>query len=107
MQEIRRSMKDIAHIRLLESRTPHKVINGTRILKPGQDAHKAIVLDITWTSVGSQSPHIEWELVNVADWKPDENLTERVKTCYSPLDCLVKTQLTIVPQKFRPLSSVN
>ena len=36
-----------------------RVVDGTRILKPGSDAHHAIQLDIIWDSIDSQHPRIE------------------------------------------------
>ena len=35
---------------------------------------QAVILDISWPSASSTSPAIEYEIVNVADWPPDEAL---------------------------------
>lgn len=85
----------------------NKEVNGTRILKAGADAHKCVVLDITWEHAGQCNPKIEAEVIKVADWKPDARLQEMVDKSYSVLHFLQKTQLTKVPIKFRPLSSVG
>eukprot|EP00930_Biecheleria_cincta_P044799 TRINITY_DN30851_c0_g1_i1.p1 TRINITY_DN30851_c0_g1~~TRINITY_DN30851_c0_g1_i1.p1 ORF type:complete len:705 (+),score=145.59 TRINITY_DN30851_c0_g1_i1:26-2140(+) len=86
-----------------------RVVNGTRILKPGSDAHCAIVLDLTWDGPGSapRAPLVEVELVKVQDYKPDLELAKKVRNIYSILDNLRLTQITEVPKEFRPLSSVN
>eukprot|EP00746_Dinoflagellata_sp_MGD_P023878 gnl/MRDRNA2_/MRDRNA2_156003_c0_seq1.p1 gnl/MRDRNA2_/MRDRNA2_156003_c0~~gnl/MRDRNA2_/MRDRNA2_156003_c0_seq1.p1 ORF type:complete len:491 (+),score=96.46 gnl/MRDRNA2_/MRDRNA2_156003_c0_seq1:203-1474(+) len=84
----------------------NKVVNGTRILKAGADAHHCVVLDITWDHAGDCSPKIEAEVVKVADFKPCPSLSQVVAKSYSVLDFLRNTQLTRVPKKFRPLSSV-
>merc|ERR1719191_1152703 len=83
----------------------NKVVNGTRILKAGADAHHCVVLDITWEHAGDCAPKVEAEVIKVADFKPDAELSLLVKQSYSVLDSLQKTQLTVVPKKFRPLSS--
>lgn len=86
-----------------------KVVNGTRILKPGCDAHCAVVLDLTWEGPGSapRAPRVEVELVKVQDFKPNLELANTVRSIYSILDNLRLTQITEVPREFRPLSSVN
>jgi len=82
-----------------------RVVNGTRILKPGSDAHFAVVLDITWDTAECTKPHIQAETVRVADWPADSQLQELVTNAYSVLERLRQTQLTVVSQEFRPLSS--
>ena len=87
----------------------HKVdrmINGTRLLKPGMDAHYAIVMDLVWESVNSYStPSINVATIPVKDFAPDKELIKEVEKAYSILDPLLKTDLSIIPQKYSPLSS--
>ena len=84
----------------------NRVINGTRLLKPGMDAHYAIVMDLVWESASSDStPSIKVETIAVADFSPDPELNKAVEKAYSVLDPLLKTDLTIIPQKYNPLSS--
>jgi len=82
-------------------------VNGTRIVKPGSDAHHAVVLDITWDKAGDCKPTINVELVKVADWDPDPEMKSLVQKCYSILDNLRQTQLCTIQAEFRPLSSVG
>lgn len=84
-----------------------KVVEGTRILKPGSDGLFAVMLDITWDNESSVLPHIEVQLVNTTDYLPDAELAGRVRACYSALDPLIQTELATIPVRFRPLSSVN
>ena len=79
-----------------------RVVEGSRLLKPGMDAHYAVVLDLTWDSADSAAaPEIAVETVKVADFEPDPELAEEVRKAYSILDPLTKTELTTVPEKFR------
>ena len=83
-----------------------RMINGTRLLKPGMDAHYAIIMDLCWESATSDStPSINVWTIKVADFSPDKELSEEVERAYSVLDPLLKTDLTIIPQKYTPLSS--
>ena len=83
-----------------------RMINGTRVLKPGMDAHYAIVMDLVWESaIADSTPSINVETIPVVDFCPDENLIKDVEKAYSILDPLLKTDLTIIPQKYSPLSS--
>eukprot|EP00930_Biecheleria_cincta_P021287 TRINITY_DN15817_c0_g1_i3.p1 TRINITY_DN15817_c0_g1~~TRINITY_DN15817_c0_g1_i3.p1 ORF type:complete len:670 (+),score=106.48 TRINITY_DN15817_c0_g1_i3:85-2094(+) len=84
-----------------------RTCNGTRILKPGSDAHFATVLEITWASSGTDTPSIQAHMLKVADFTPDAALASSVSEVYSILDHLRRTQVTQVPAEFRPLSSVN
>jgi len=84
-----------------------RVCKGTRILKPGADAHYAVVLDMTWDSAEDTHPCIEAETVRVADWQPHKPLQLLVQKAYKELDHLRQTQVTVVPRTFRPLSSSN
>ena len=93
-----------------------KTIAGSRILKPGLDAHKAIIVDLVWSeettkqaasSAPACSPTISAQTVRVADWAPDAALLVKVQSAYRLIDNLRNTQLTVVPPKFRPLTSEN
>ncbi|CAE7651836.1 unnamed protein product, partial [Symbiodinium pilosum] len=85
-----------------------RLVDGTRLLKPGQDGIKAVILDLTWrNAVSSSRPDIEYRIVNVADWPPDEDLKEVAEEAYRVLDPLKRTQLAQVPQAYRPLSSAQ
>ena len=83
-----------------------RVIDGTRLLKPGMDAHYAIVLDLIWESATSDpTPTIEVSTVAIADFSPDYELAKEVTKAYAVLDPLLKTDLTIIPEKYSPLTS--
>merc|ERR1719272_2370141 len=61
-----------------------KTIEGTRLLKPGLDGHKAWVIDITWPSSTSRSvPIIKAEVVTVKDWPADADLQAVATKSYS------------------------
>lgn len=83
-----------------------RVVDGTRILKPGSDAHHAIQLDLIWDSADSR-PRIEVELLRVADFEADAVLADTVKEVYSNLDHLRNTHIVKVPPSYQPLSSIN
>ena len=83
-----------------------RVVSGTRLLKPGMDAHYAIVLDLVWESANSDStPSIDVATIPVADFAPDSELSQEVEKAYAVLDPLLKTDLTMIPQKYSPLTS--
>ena len=85
-----------------------RVVDGSRLLKPGMDAHYAVVLDFVWDSADSAAtPSISVETVKVSDYEPDSELAEEVKRAYAILDPLAKTELTTVPERFRPLTSLG
>jgi len=85
-----------------------RLVEGTRLLKPGQDGIKAVILDLSWPNAASnRTPVIEYEIVNVADWPADEALKKVAEDCYKVLDPLRRTELTQVPASYRPLSSVQ
>jgi len=84
-----------------------RVYEGTRILKPGQDAHYAMQLDITWADANTSKPHIAAKLLKVSDWAADKALAKLVEASYRPLNSLRHTELTEVHEEFRPLSSVG
>ena len=61
---------------------------------------------MVWDSASSDStPRIDVETIPVAGYEPDEELVKDVTRAYSVLDPLLKTDLTIIPQKYSPLSS--
>lgn len=85
-----------------------RLVEGTRLLKPGQDGIKAVILDLSWpTASSNRTPVIEYEIVNVADWPPDEALKKVAEDSYKVLDPLRRTELTQVSASYRPLSSVQ
>lgn len=86
-----------------------KTIEGTRILKPGLDGHKAWMVDITWPSSasGGGTPIVEAQLLNVKDWPDDPDLSKLSAKAYAVLDPLRHTQLAKIPSQYRPLTSFN
>lgn len=84
-----------------------RIINGTRLLKPGCDGHLATVLTLTWNDARSTEPEIRAEFVQVAQWEADARLQRLCEDSYSVLDRLRLTELTVVPEKFNPFSSVG
>ena len=78
----------------------------SRLLKPGMDGHYAVILDLIWESAtADQTPRIFAEIIPVADYEQDSELMYDVNKAYSVLEPLMKTDLTIIPKKYRPLSS--
>eukprot|EP00931_Biecheleriopsis_adriatica_P101805 TRINITY_DN76883_c0_g1_i1.p1 TRINITY_DN76883_c0_g1~~TRINITY_DN76883_c0_g1_i1.p1 ORF type:complete len:615 (-),score=123.84 TRINITY_DN76883_c0_g1_i1:7-1851(-) len=85
-----------------------RLVDGTRLLKPGLDGTKAVILDLTWPSaVASSLPQIQYEIVTVADWPPDRDLQKVAEKAYGVLEPLKRTQLARVPKDYRPLHSVQ
>ena len=85
-----------------------RIINGSRLLKPGLDANKAIILDLEWESAESdKTPKISVQLVDVTKYKPDPKLLDVVARSYSILDPLLKTDLAMIPEKYFPISSAK
>ena len=83
-----------------------RMVNGTRLLKPGMDGHYAIILDLVWESANADpTPTIDVQTIAVADYEPDQELIIEVNKAYSVLDPLLKTDLAIIPKKYSPLSS--
>ena len=79
-----------------------RLINGSRLLKPGMDAHYAVIVDLVWDSADSDSvPNIEVSTIAVTDYSPDSELEQEVKKSYAVLDPLLKTDLDKVPDKYR------
>jgi len=85
-----------------------RVIENTRLLKPGLDGHKAFMVDLTWPNARcSGTPTITTELLNVKSWPADLELCGIADRAYSILDPLRKTQLAKIPALYRPLTSFN
>eukprot|EP00930_Biecheleria_cincta_P098067 TRINITY_DN89755_c0_g1_i1.p1 TRINITY_DN89755_c0_g1~~TRINITY_DN89755_c0_g1_i1.p1 ORF type:complete len:579 (+),score=72.55 TRINITY_DN89755_c0_g1_i1:172-1908(+) len=82
-----------------------RVIDGTRLVKPGSNAEHACIVDITWNSSSDSSPRIEVKQIKVADYAPDAQLAEHVRTAYKSLDRLRDIQISHVPPHLRPLTS--
>lgn len=104
-----KTCKDFDFPVILSGHDHHKVdkdVDGTRLLKPGADGHYAVVLDITWDNGGSAAPKLSWEFAKLTDYEADEELVQEMQESYSVLTRLQDTELTPIPDKFRPLSSV-
>lgn len=85
-----------------------KVVNGTRILKPGADAHHAVVLDLSWPSAGDDvTVQVSAEILKVSDFEPDPHLVPLVEKAYQPLEGLLQTQIVKIPECVRPLTSLG
>jgi len=85
-----------------------RMVEGTRLLKPGMDAHAAVILDLIWDSAESDNtPTVEAAIIPVADYEADIELEREMKRAYSILDPLLKTDLATVPEKYFPLSSLG
>lgn len=83
-----------------------RVVNGSRLLKPGQDAIVATVVDLSWPDGQPESSvQVSAGHINVTDWQPDQALAQIAKEAYAALDPLRQTQLAVVPPKYRPLTS--
>ena len=60
-----------------------KVVEGSRILKPGLDGIKAIIIDVVWhTAAKDEKPTIAAETVEVARWAPDASLQAQCVEAY-------------------------
>jgi len=84
-----------------------KLVEGTRLLKPGLDGHKAWLVDISWPARGVGGPRISAELLTVKNWPADPELVKLADKAHSVLDPLKKTQLAFIPHLYRPLTSFN
>ena len=81
---------------------------GTRLLKPGQDASQAYVVDITWEDAARGSrPSVEAELVDVGAWRADEGAKVEMQRAVKVLDAMRRTSLMFPDEKFRPLTSAG
>mmetsp|Transcript_14337 Transcript_14337/g.21642 ORF Transcript_14337/g.21642 Transcript_14337/m.21642 type:complete len:626 (+) Transcript_14337:150-2027(+) len=89
-----------------------EVVEGTRLLKPGLDSIYATILELSWSSNSDdniQKPpdKISAHFAKVSDFPPDETLLHQVEEAYKVLAPLRNTELTQIPDSFRPLSSFN
>jgi hypothetical protein len=83
-----------------------RIVEGTRLLKPGMDGHYAIVLDLVWDSAASdKTPTITAETIKVADYPADPDMQAEVESAYSVLAPLMKSELATVPDTYAPLTS--
>jgi len=49
-----------------------RLVEGTRLLKPGQDGIKAVILDLSWpTASSNRTPVIEYEIVTRMEDDPN------------------------------------
>eukprot|EP00211_Chloroparvula_japonica_P002660 CAMPEP_0119125044 /NCGR_PEP_ID=MMETSP1310-20130426/4451_1 /TAXON_ID=464262 /ORGANISM="Genus nov. species nov., Strain RCC2339" /LENGTH=521 /DNA_ID=CAMNT_0007115067 /DNA_START=137 /DNA_END=1705 /DNA_ORIENTATION=- len=84
-----------------------EVYFGSRLLKAGADGKRAVILDVSWDNPDQKDVTVEAEVVKTSNWKPDPVLAKTVERAYSVLDYLKNTQLSTIPQEFRPLSSAG
>jgi len=85
-----------------------RMVSGSRLLKPGMDAHYAVVLDLCWDNADSPStPSITSETIPVDKYQPDQELQQEMTKAYSVLDPLMKTDLATIPEKYFPLTSLG
>ena len=84
-----------------------EVVEGSRLLKPGQDAKYATALEVCWENDKSQKPKIQARFVKASDWEADKELQEECDRTYDVLGPLRNTELARVPPAFQPLSSVG
>ena len=83
-----------------------EVFHGTRLLKAGSDADKAVILDVIYEE-GVNEPKIQAEHVEVKKWKENKKLREIADKALSVLGKLENTEIAKIPQRYRPLSSVD
>jgi 2',3'-cyclic-nucleotide 2'-phosphodiesterase (5'-nucleotidase family) len=86
-----------------------EVVEGTRLLKPGQDALQATALEIIWddSNAPRNKPTISARFVSCSDYIPDRQLQEQNERAYDVLLPMHNTELARIPPAFEPLSSVN
>ena len=75
-----------------------ETIEETLVLKAGQDAHKCLVVDMTWETEESVEPVITWELRTVADYPPDPDVAAAVEKYEQPLHALSNCKLCPIPR---------
>ena len=65
-----------------------RMVEGTRLLKPGMDAHAAVILDLIWdTAESDNTPTVEAAIIPVADYEADIELEREMKRAYSSISC--------------------
>lgn len=80
---------------------------GCRVVKPGQDAKQAVIIDLIWYSSEPEAkPTVNVQFKAVNDYKADPELAEIVEKAYAPLRELECACLYVIP-KGKPLTSVN
>jgi hypothetical protein len=84
-----------------------RVHQGTRLLKAGQNAKCAVILDLIWHGAGTERPLIEARTVTVDAWAPDPALQQAMRSATRVMDHLEHTQLGRIPDRFRPLESAH
>ena len=61
-----------------------RMVEGTRLLKPGMDGHFAVILDLIWdTAESDKTPTVEAVTIPVADYEADSELESEMKNAYS------------------------
>eukprot|EP00937_MAST-01D_sp_MAST-1D-sp2_P001858 g1858.t1 len=74
-------------------------INGTMLLKPGADAEHAIQIDLAWADAAKDTkPSFTWELLKVADFRPDPLLERAVTKHMALVDALEHATLATKPE---------
>ena len=82
--------------------------NKLRLLKPGMNGDYACIVDLVWESAGADlMPKVIIKTIKVTDFEPDQTLMHDVDRANSIIDHLTMTDLTIIPQKYKPLTSRN
>jgi 2',3'-cyclic-nucleotide 2'-phosphodiesterase (5'-nucleotidase family) len=83
-----------------------RTMNGSRLLKPGQDAVLATMVDLSWADGNPNTlVNVAARHLTVADWTPDATLKLVAREAYAALKSLRSTQLAVVPDVFRPFTS--
>lgn len=84
-----------------------EVVCNTRLIKPGMNAIKAAVIEISWANADQSKPTIESKFVKCADFPADPKSEVMNERAYDALVPLQNTQLAPVPPYFQSLSSNN
>lgn len=84
-----------------------EVVAGSRLIKPGMNAHYAAVVEISYPSASTEKPVIRSRFVKCTDWEADPEAAEENERAYDALIPLRNTQLAAIPSSFEPLSSNN
>ena len=84
-----------------------EVIDGTRLIKPGMNAIKSAVVEISWDSADQKAPRITNHFVKCADFPECKKSAELNEEAYEALEPLQNTELARVPTVFEPLTSMG
>ena len=109
LHENRKTCEEFDFPIILSGHDHHEIdetIDGTRILKPGQDAVKATVLEIKWC-LGDAEPTIGAQFVPTGNFQRCPKLWRRTRESYNVLLPLRHSELMSIPSQFMPLSSCN